>query len=119
MLFETALRCRFMLLTGASPNRNTYADKSYEARVEANEAAIAKNKTATETNATAIATNKAATEKNAGDIKTLQEAGYVVGTKTSGSYLVNFDSDGVASYAAIEVLDSNGNPISLTAEAVK
>lgn len=97
----------------------TYAAKSYEARVEANETAIATNKTATETNATAIATNKAATEKNAGDIKTLQEAGYVVGTKSSGSYLVNFDANGVASYASIEVLDSNGDPIDLTTGAVK
>lgn len=81
--------------TSATDN---FAAKSYEARVVANETAI---------------------EQNAEDIKSLQDAGYVVGTKSSGSYLVNFDANGVASYAAIEILDSNGNPIDLTTGAVK
>ena len=91
---------------------NTYAAKSYEARVEANETAIA-------TNTSGVAANKAATEANAGAIEVLQKAGYVVGAKTTGSYLVNFDANGVASYAAVQILDENGAPIDLTTGAVK
>ena len=91
---------------------NTYAAKSYEARVEANEKAIA-------TNTSGVAANKAATETNAGAIEVLQKAGYVVGAKTTGSYLVNFDANGVASYAAVQILDENGAPIDLTTGAVK
>ncbi len=110
---DTAMDARMdaveAVTTSAADN---FAAKSYEARVEANETAIS-------TNAQGIATNKAATEKNAGDIKSLQEAGYVVGTKSAGSYLVNFDANGVATYAPIEILDSNGDPINLTTDAVK
>ena len=91
---------------------NTYAAKSYEARVVANEAAIA-------TNTSGVAANKAATETNAGAIEVLQKAGYVVGAKATGSYLVNFDANGVASYAAVQILDENGVPIDLTTGAVK
>ncbi|MBO5696057.1 MAG: hypothetical protein J6S06_00925 [Alphaproteobacteria bacterium] len=56
---------------------------------------------------------------NASAIEALQGAGYVVGTKTAGSYLVNFDANGNASYAAVEILDDKGAPIDLTVGAVK
>ena len=82
-----------------------YDDTALAARVSANEGAIAEN-------ASGIADNKAA-------IESLQGAGYVVGAKAAGSYLVNFDSEGNASYASVEILDEKGQPIDLTTAAVK
>ena len=82
-----------------------YDDTALAARVTANEGAIA-------TNTTGIADNKSA-------IESLQNAGFVAGTKTAGSYLVNFDAEGNASYAAVEILDATGAPIDLTTGAVK
>ena len=70
-------------------------------------------------NAAAIATNKTATETNASAIEALQNAGYFAGIKTAGSYLVNFDASGNATYAAVEILDGNGSAIDLTTNAVK
>jgi len=43
----------------------------------------------------------------------------VTGIKTAGTYLVNFDADGVASYAPIKILGANGAEIDLTTGAVK
>ena len=82
-----------------------YDDTALAARVTANETAIG-------TNTAGIADNKSA-------IEALQGAGYVVGTKSAGSYLVNFDAQGNASYAAVEILDDKGAPIDLTTNAVK
>ncbi len=82
-----------------------YDDTALAARVTANEGAIV-------TNTTGIADNKSA-------IESLQNAGFVAGTKTAGSYLVNFDAEGNASYAAVEILDATGAPIDLTTGAVK
>ena len=82
-----------------------YDDTALAARVTANETAIG-------TNTAGIADNKSA-------IEALQGAGYVVGTKSAGSYLVNFDAQGKASYAAVEILDDKGAPIDLTTNAVK
>ena len=82
-----------------------YDDAALVARVTANETAIG-------TNTAGIADNKSA-------IEALQGAGYVVGTKSAGSYLVNFDAQGNASYAAVEILDDKGAPIDLTTNAVK
>lgn len=42
----------------------------------------------------------------------------VTGIKTAGTYLVNFDATGNASYAPIQILGSNGQPIDLTTGAV-
>lgn len=42
----------------------------------------------------------------------------VTGIKTAGTYLVNFDATGNASYAPIQILGSNGEPIDLTTGAV-
>ncbi len=42
----------------------------------------------------------------------------VTGIKTAGTYLVNFDAEGVASYAPIQILGSDGQPIDLTTGAV-
>ena len=105
---------------------NTYAAKSYEARVEANETAISNINSGAvmQSGVTAevvaqVTTNKNAIAANAEDIKDLQESGFVVGTKNAGSYLVNFDANGVASYAAIQVLGANGQPVDLTTGAVK
>lgn len=105
---------------------NTYAAKSYEARVEANETAISNinNGAVMQSGVTAdvvaqVTTNKNAIAANAEDIKDLQESGFVVGTKNAGSYLVNFDANGVASYAAIQVLGADGQPVDLTTGAVK
>ncbi len=42
----------------------------------------------------------------------------VTGIKTAGTYLVNFDSAGNASYAPIQILGSNGQPIDLATGAV-
>ncbi len=81
-----------------------YDDTALAARVTANETAIG-------TNTAGIADNKSA-------IEALQGAGYVVGTKSAGSYLVNFDAQGNASYAAVEILDDKGAPIDLTTDAV-
>ncbi len=39
--------------------------------------------------------------------------------KIQGSYLVNFDANGVVSYVPIEILDGQGQPITLTASAVE
>ncbi len=75
-----------------------YDDTALAARVTANEGAISNNATA---------------------IETLQNAGYVVGTKTAGSYLVNFDANGNASYASVEIIGSDNSPIDLTTGAVK
>ena len=105
---------------------NTYAAKSYEARVEANETAITNinNGAVMQSGVTAdvvaqVTTNQNAIAANAEDIKELQDSGFVVGTKNAGSYLVNFDANGVASYAAIQVLGANGQPVDLTTGAVK
>lgn len=43
----------------------------------------------------------------------------VTGIKTAGTYLVNFDAEGVASYAPIKILGANGAEIDLTTGAVK
>ena len=43
----------------------------------------------------------------------------VTGIKTAGTYLVNFDAEGIASYAPIQILGSDGQPIDLTTGAVK
>ncbi len=84
---------------------NEYDDTALAARVTVNEGAIA-------TNTAGVADNKSA-------IETLQNAGYVKGTNTSGSYLVNFDASGNVSYAAVEILDAAGQPIDLASNAVK
>ena len=89
-----------------------YDDTALAGRVTVNEGAIS-------TNATNIATNAGNITANATAIEALQGAGYVVGTKSAGSYLVNFDAQGNASYAAVEILDDKGAPIDLTTNAVK
>ena len=43
-------------------------------------------------------------------------AGKLSSIKTAGSYLVNFGADGNVSYAPIQILGSNGQPITLTGE---
>lgn len=43
----------------------------------------------------------------------------VTGIKTAGTYLVNFDAEGIASYAPIKILGANGSEIDLTTGAVK
>ena len=89
-----------------------YDDTALAARVSANETAISSNTENIGKNADAIAANETA-------IEALQGAGYVVGAKAAGSYLVNFDAQGNASYAAVEILDEMGAPIDLTTGAVK
>ncbi|MFQ6702656.1 MAG: hypothetical protein ACLRFO_00430, partial [Alphaproteobacteria bacterium] len=89
-----------------------YDDTALAARVSANETAISSNTENIGKNADAIAENETA-------IEALQGAGYVVGAKAAGSYLVNFDAQGNASYASVEILDEMGAPIDLTTGAVK
>ncbi len=66
-----------------------------------------------------VTANEGAISTNAAAITALQNAGYVAGTKTAGSYLVNFDAAGNASYAPVAILDAQGAPIDLTSGAVK
>ncbi|MBQ4130291.1 MAG: hypothetical protein IJD69_02855 [Alphaproteobacteria bacterium] len=70
------------------------------------------------TNETNIATNTSDIATNADAIAALQDAGFVAGAKTAGSYLVNFDASGKVSYASVEIVDDKGNPIDLTTGAI-
>ena len=70
------------------------------------------------TNETNIATNTSDIADNADAIAALQDAGFVAGAKTAGSYLVNFDASGKVSYASVEIVDDKGNPIDLTTGAI-
>ena len=70
------------------------------------------------TNETNIATNTSDIADNAVAIAALQDAGFVAGAKTAGSYLVNFDASGKVSYASVEIVDDKGNPIDLTTGAI-
>lgn len=81
-----------------------YDDTALVARVSANE--------------TNIATNTSDVADNAAAIAALRDAGYIAGAKTAGSYLVNFDASGNVSYASVEIVDNNGNPIDLTTGAI-
>ena len=100
-----------------------YDDTALAGRVTVNEGAIADNAGAITALETTVGDADSGLVKgvadNASAIEALQGAGYVVGTKTAGSYLVNFDANGNASYAAVEILDDKGAPIDLTVGAVK
>ena len=100
-----------------------YDDTELAGRVTVNEGAIADNAAAITALETTVGDADSGLVKgvadNASAIEALQGAGYVVGTKTAGSYLVNFDANGNASYAAVEILDDKGAPIDLTVDAVK
>ena len=100
-----------------------YDDTELAGRVTVNEGAIADNAGAITALETTVGDADSGLVKgvadNASAIEALQDAGYVVGTKTAGSYLVNFDANGNASYAAVEILDDKGAPIDLTVGAVK
>ena len=138
---DTQVKADIAANTQAIANIEEYDDTALAARVSANETGIADNKSAIEalqgaghqTEAqvktivegygyqTSEQVQNAITTSTA-DMVTdaeLEGKGYVVGTKTAGSYLVNFDAEGNASYAAVEILDDKGNPIDLTSGAVK
>ena len=65
-----------------------------------------------------VSTNETNIATNADAIAALQDAGFVAGAKTAGSYLVNFDASGKVSYASVEIVDDKGNPIDLTTGAI-
>ena len=65
-----------------------------------------------------VSTNETNIATNADAIAALQDAGFVAGAKTAGSYLVNFDASGNVSYASVEIVDDKGNPIDLTTGAI-
>ena len=98
-------------------------DSAIGAIEEYDDTALAGRVTATEGKITTlegkVSTNEGAISTNAAAITALQNAGYVAGTKTAGSYLVNFDAAGNASYAPVAILDAQGAPIDLTSGAVK
>ena len=121
-----------------------YDDTELAGRVTQNEGDIATNAGNISTNAGNISTNaqaikdlqdagyqdvegvKATVEtygyQTAGQVETAistATAGMVTGTKTAGSYLVNFDDSGNASYAPVTILNAQGAPIDLTTDAVK
>lgn len=121
-----------------------YDDTALAGRVTQNESDIATNTGNISTNAGNISTNaqaikdlqdagyqdvegvKATVEtygyQNAGQVEaaiSTATAGMVTGTKTAGSYLVNFDDSGNASYAPVTILNAQGAPIDLTTDAVK
>ena len=100
----------------------TEVDSAIDA-IEEYDTALAGRVTATEGKITTlegkVSTNEGAISTNAAAITALQNAGYVAGTKTAGSYLVNFDAAGNASYAPVAILDAQGAPIDLTSGAVK
>lgn len=121
-----------------------YDDTALAGRVTQNESDIATNAGNISTNAGNISTNAQAIEalQDAGyqdveGVKATVEtygyqtesqvetaistatAGMVTGTKTAGSYLVNFDDSGNASYAPVTILNAQGAPIDLTTDAVK
>lgn len=121
-----------------------YNDTALAGRVTQNESDIATNAGNISTNAGNISTNaqaikdlqdagyqdvdgvKATVEtygyQTAGQVESAistATAGMVTGTKTAGSYLVNFDDSGNASYAPVTILNAQGAPIDLTTDAVK
>ena len=138
---DTQVKADIAANTQAIANIKEYDDTALTARVSANETGIADNKSAIEalqgaghqTEAqvktivegygyqTSEQVQNAITTSTADMVTDAELAGkgYVVGTKTAGSYLVNFDAEGNASYAAVEILDDKGQPIDLTSGAVK
>ena len=138
---DTQVKADIAANTQAIANIKEYDDTALAARVSTNETGIADNKSAIEalqgaghqTEAqvktivegygyqTSEQVQNAITTSTADMVTDAELAGkgYVVGTKTAGSYLVNFDAEGNASYAAVEILDDKGQPIDLTSGAVK
>ena len=121
-----------------------YDDTALAGRVTQNESDIATNAGNISTNAGNISTNAQAikdlqdagyqdvegvkatvetygyqTESQVEAAISTATAGMVTGTKTAGSYLVNFDDSGNASYAPVTILNAQGAPIDLTTDAVK
>ena len=110
-----------------------YDDTAVRGLISGNAENIAKNAAAIATNTGDIANIKAANYQNADQVQgaitkatadmvtdsELAAKGFVAGIKTSGSYLVNFDADGNVSYAAVQIIGKDSQPIDLTEGEIK